>query len=288
MRLLTFEHQGQRRIGARSGDTILDLSQADPTLPSDMRSLLGAGPAALDAVRAALKKGAPTFDAGQIDVVAPIANPEKVICIGLNYADHAAESNMPIPPEPVVFSKFASAIIGPGDSINLPAVSQKVDYEVELVAVIGTAGRNISEADALNHVVGYTVGHDVSARDYQLEKPGGQWLLGKAFDSFAPLGPDIVTPDEISDPHNLGIRSFLNGQTVQESRTDQLIFKVDRLVAYLSRVFTLRPGDLIFTGTPSGVGMGRDPQVWLKPGDTVVCEIDELGRLENPVTAGSG
>jgi len=286
MRLLTFEHQGQRRIGARSGDTIVDLNQADPTLPTDMRSLLGAGPAALNAARAALEKGAPAFDAGQVDVAAPIANPEKVICIGLNYADHAAESNMPIPSEPIVFSKFASAIIGPGDPINLPPVSQKVDYEAELVAVIGTPGRNISEADALNHVVGYTVGHDVSARDYQLEKPGGQWLLGKAFDTFAPLGPDIVTPDEISDPHNLGIRSFLNGQTVQESRTDQLIFKVDRLVAYLSRVLTLRPGDLIFTGTPSGVGMGRDPQVWLKPGDTVVCEIDELGRLENPVTAG--
>ena len=150
------------------------------------------------------------------------------------------------------------------------------------MVVIGKGGRDITEADALNHVAGYTVGHDVSARDYQLEKPGGQWMLGKTFDTFAPIGPDIVTSDEVDDPHALGIRCILNGETVQDSTTAQLIFKVPQLIAYLSHVFTFTSGDLIFTGTPPGVGMARDPQLWLKPGDTVVCEIDGLGRLENP------
>ncbi len=283
MRLLTFEHQGHRRIGARSGDAVVDLSRVDPSIPADMLGFLAAGPAALNAAHGALEKGDPAFDAAQVRVVAPISNPEKIICIGLNYADHAAESNMPIPPEPVVFSKYATSITGPGEAIRLPATSQKVDYEVELVAVIGRAGRDIAESDALNHVAGYMVGHDVSARDYQLEKPAGQWLLGKSFDTFAPIGPDIVTADEAPDPNTLAIRCILNGETVQESRTDQLIFNVAQLVAYLSHVFTLSPGDLIFTGTPPGVGMARTPQIWLKPGDTVVCEIDGIGRLENPV-----
>lgn len=285
MRLLTFEYRGSRRVGVRSGDSIVDVSRVDPDVPPDLVSLLEAGPAALAAAAEAAERGA-GIDAGAVRVVAPIGNPEKVLCIGLNYADHAAESNMPIPSEPVVFSKFSSTIIGPGDAIRLPSVTQSVDYEVELVAVIGTAGKDISESDAMDHVAGYTVGHDVSARDFQLEKPGGQWLLGKTFDTFAPLGPDIVTPDEIGDPHNLAIRCILNGETVQDSNTAQLIFRVDQLIAYLSRVVTLQPGDLIFTGTPPGVGMARQPQLWLKAGDTVVCEIDGVGRLENPVVSG--
>ncbi len=285
MRLLTFDHQGTRRVGVRSGDTIVDVSRVDPDIPRDLESLLKAGPAALAAARVAAERGE-GIDVNVVRVAAPIQNPEKILCIGLNYADHAAESNMPIPPEPVVFSKFSSTIIGPGDAIRLPSVTRSIDYEVELVVVIGTAGKDISESDAMDHVAGYTVGHDVSARDFQLEKPGGQWLLGKTFDTFAPLGPDIVTPDEVDDPHNLGIRCILNGETVQDSNTKQLIFKIDQLIAYLSRVVTLQPGDLIFTGTPSGVGMARAPQLWLQAGDTVVCEVDGIGRLENPVVSG--
>lgn len=285
MRLLTFEYEGSRRVGVRSGDSVVDVSRVDPDLPADLVSLLEAGPNALAAADEAAKRGE-GIHAGDVRVVAPVGNPDKVICIGLNYADHAAESNMPIPSEPVVFSKFSSTIIGPGDAIRLPSITQSVDYEVELVVVIGTAGKDISESEALDHVAGYTVGHDVSARDFQLEKPGGQWLLGKTFDTFAPLGPDIVTPDEIVDPHSLGIRCILNGETVQDSNTAQLIFRVDQLIAYLSRVVTLQPGDLIFTGTPPGVGMARQPQLWLKAGDTVVCEIDGIGRLENPVVSG--
>ena len=282
MKLVSFREGGSDRVGARNGDQIVDLSAADASIPSDMRSFLEAGDSALSAAAAVVDSG-PSFSADAVQVLAPISNPEKLVCIGLNYADHAEESGMDIPTEPIVFSKYASTIIGPGDTIKLPRSSDEPDYEVELVVVIGKSGFNISEANAMDHVAGYTVGHDVSARDYQLQKPGGQWMMGKTFDTFAPIGPDIVTSDEIEDPHNLPIRCILNGETVQDSNTTQLIFKVPQLIAYLSHVFTLNPGDLIFTGTPPGVGMARDPQLWLKAGDTVVCEIDGVGRLENSV-----
>ncbi|MDA0744901.1 MAG: fumarylacetoacetate hydrolase family protein [bacterium] len=283
MQLLRFEHNGETRLGARKGNSVVDLNRADASIPSDIVGFIEAGSGALQAAQRAVESGAATVSADLIRVLAPVSNPQKVICIGLNYADHAAESNMPIPPEPVVFSKFASCIIGPGDAIEAPRSSSKLDYEVELVVVIGKSGKNIPEAKALDHVFGYTVGHDVSARDFQLEKPAGQWLLGKTFDTFAPLGPHIVTTDEIPNPHDLGIRCIVNGETVQNSKTDQLIFKIEHLIYYLSQVFTLSPGDLLFTGTPPGVGMGRTPQLWLKPGDTVACEVDSIGRIENPV-----
>lgn len=285
MRLVTFDHQHTRRIGAIKNNAIIDLHAADAAIPSAMRDFLCAGDDALTRAHVALEKGSHGIPISEVALRAPIYNPEKIVCIGLNYADHAAESNMPIPGEPVVFSKFASSIIGPGDDIHAPAVSKKVDYEVELVVVMGKAGRHISEADALSHVAGYTVGHDVSARDYQLEKPAGQWMMGKTFDTFAPIGPWIVTSDEISDPHTLGIRCLLNGQTVQSSNTNQLIFKIERLIAYLSHVFTFSPGDLIFTGTPSGVGMGRKPPLWLRHGDRVICQIDGIGQIENTIVA---
>lgn len=286
MRLVTFSHKGQRRLGARSGDAVIDLSAADASIPSTMREFLAGGEVPLASAKAAVEKAEHGIPASDVTIHAPINNPEKIICIGLNYADHAAESGMPIPNEPIVFSKYASSIIDPGANIVAPSVSSQVDYEAELVVAIGKSGRHISVEDALSHVAGYMVGHDVSARDYQLEKPGGQWMMGKTFDTFAPIGPDLVTADDVSDPHNLGIRCILNGETVQDSNTSQLIFNVPTLIVYLSHVFTLAPGDLIFTGTPPGVGMGRDPQVWLKHGDQVVCEVDGLGRLENPVVAG--
>ena len=285
MRLVTFSHRGLRRLGARSGDSIIDFSAADPSIPTTMRDFLEAGDNAISRARAVIDRGDHAISETGVSIHAPIDNPEKIICIGLNYADHAAESGMPIPDEPIVFSKYASSIIGPDENIVAPSASSQVDYEVELVVVIGKRGRNISEEDALNHVAGYMVGHDVSARDYQLEKPGAQWMMGKTFDTFAPIGPDLVTTDDVPDPHNLGIRCILNGETVQDSNTSQLIFDVPKLIAYLTHVFTLAPGDLIFTGTPPGVGMGREPQLWLKHGDHVICEIDGLGRLENPVVS---
>jgi 2-keto-4-pentenoate hydratase/2-oxohepta-3-ene-1,7-dioic acid hydratase in catechol pathway len=187
------------------------------------------------------------------------------------------------PPEPVLFSKYPTALIGHLGTIVLPSVSQEVDYEAELVVVVGQGGKNIPRERAMSHVAGYAVGQDVSARDWQLNKPGKQWMAGKTFDTFAPIGPELVTTDEVPDPHALGIRLRLNGQTMQDSNTSQLIFGVDYVISYLSNIFALEPGDLIFTGTPPGVGMARKPPVWLKDGDVVEVEIDGVGALRNPV-----
>lgn len=217
----------------------------------------------------------------------PITGVEKLICIGKNYADHAAEMGGSAPTIPVVFSKFASCLIGDGADIVLPSISKQVDYEAELVVVIGKEGRNIQRSDALGHVFGYSIGNDVSARDWQKGRPGGQWLVGKSFDSFAPLGPAIVTADEIEDPQSLNISLKLNDQQMQNSNTAKMIFPIDELIAHVSQFFTLKPGDLIFTGTPSGVGAGRDPQVFLKNGDKISIEIEKLGVLRNKVVASS-
>ncbi|QEG00719.1 Ureidoglycolate lyase [Stieleria maiorica] len=211
----------------------------------------------------------------------PVPTPEKVICIGLNYRDHAIETNSPIPSEPVVFSKFSTAVIGHGQAIQLPSISQKVDYEAELVVVIGREGRDIPVADAMQHVYGYTCGHDVSARDWQKGRPGGQWLLGKTFDTFAPLGPCVVTTEELPDPSNVRVQMELNGEVVQDSTTAQLIFDIPTTIAHLSKFVTLKPGDVIFTGTPPGVGDAKDPPVYLRPGDRCSVIVDGIGTLTN-------
>lgn len=221
--------------------------------------------------------------ATQCVVDAPIRGSEKLICIGQNYAAHAREMGGDIPEIPVVFSKFGSAIAAPETNVVLPTISEKVDYEAELVVVIGSEGRNIAREDAMNHVFGYCCGNDVSARDWQKGRPGGQWLLGKTFDTFAPLGPMVVTRDEVPDPHQLSIQMRLNGETMQSSNTSDLIFRIDVLIEHLSKFVTLRSGDLIFTGTPSGVGAGREPQVFLKAGDQMEVEIEGLGVLVNGV-----
>ena len=249
-----------------------------------MRQILDGGPELLREVeQAAERADAIDYEAAKVKFLAPVHDPQKIVCVGLNYRDHAAESGSPIPREPILFSKYPTALIGHGEAIVLPAVSQEVDYEAELVIVVGKRGRNLAAASAREYVAGYTVGHDVSARDWQLKKDGKQWMVGKTFDTFAPVGPVLVTADEVPDPHNLGIRLRLNGQTMQDSSTKQLIFGVGEILAYLSQVFTLEPGDLIFTGTPPGVGMARKPPLFLKGGDVVEVEIDGLGLLRNPV-----
>jgi 2-keto-4-pentenoate hydratase/2-oxohepta-3-ene-1,7-dioic acid hydratase in catechol pathway len=285
MRLATLNTPRGPRPAALVGDRFVDLVAADPQLPGSIRALL-ADPALLDRARAAaVRPGAVSVPAADARLLAPIPDPQKVVCVGLNYRDHAAESKMPIPREPVLFSKFPSALIGHGEPIVVPRVSTKVDYEAELVIVIGKRGRRVPEADALEYVAGYTVGHDVSARDWQLEKDGKQWMVGKTFDTFAPVGPTLVTRDEVPDPHRLGIRLRLNGRTMQDSNTNQMIFSVAQLVSYLSVVFTLEPGDLIFTGTPPGIGHALNPPVYLKGGEVTEVEIDSLGTLRNPVVA---
>jgi len=231
----------------------------------------------------AVNSGKNRFNLKDVVIKAPIYNPEKVICVGLNYVDHAIESGMAVPAEPVLFSKYASSIVGTGDNIVKPGTTEQLDFEAELAIVIGKTGRNIKEADAHHYIAGYTVAHDVSARDWQLKKPGGQWMAGKTFDTFCPIGPAIVT--EVSNPSALGIRCILNGQKVQNSNTNQFIFHPPKLLAYISAIVTLKPGDLILTGTPPGVGFGRKPQLFMKPGDEVTIEIDELGSITNRIVA---
>ena len=215
----------------------------------------------------------------------PIDTPEKLICIGLNYRDHAIETGSEIPSEPVVFSKFNTALVGHGEAIRLPRVSEQVDYEAELVVVIGKTAKHVSQDDAMDYVYGYTCGHDVSARDWQKGRPAGQWLLGKSFDTFAPVGPCIVTTGELADSSDVRVKMHLNDEVVQNSTTAQLIFNISELIAHLTKIMTLHPGDLIFTGTPPGVGAARKPPVFLKPGDVCKVEIDGIGTLSNPCVA---
>lgn len=282
MKLLTYQSdQGPRAVGVRDGSYI-DLNRADPAVPACIKALLAQGPEAISRAADALAAGEP-LPPHQIKPLPPIPSPQKIICVGLNYADHAKESNLKPPPEPILFNKFPTAISADGRPIVLPRLSSEVDYEAELVAVIGTGGRHIPKDQALKHVAAYCCGNDVSARDWQLRKPGRQWLLGKSFDTFAPIGPVLTTADEVPDPGNLDIQLRLNGETMQQSNTSQLIFPVDELIAYVSGVCTLSPGDLIFTGTPSGVGFARKPPVLLMPGDAVEVEIEKLGVLCNRV-----
>ncbi|MBQ2822437.1 MAG: fumarylacetoacetate hydrolase family protein [Thermoguttaceae bacterium] len=214
-------------------------------------------------------------------LLTPVPDPQKIACVGLNYADHAAETGDSVPDAPVIFNKFPSALCGNGDVIELPAVSDKVDYEAELVVVIGKKGRNIPIESAMEYVAGYCCGNDVSARDWQMRPPARQWFIGKTFDGFAPVGPWMVTADEIPDPRNLEIELRLNGEVMQKSNTNQFIFSVPTLINWISQAATLLPGDLIFTGTPPGVGMGRKPPLFLKDGDLCEVEIEKIGVLGN-------
>ena len=215
----------------------------------------------------------------------PLTGTGKIICIGLNYADHAAETGATPPPEPLIFMKATSAIIGPNDTIYIPRGSVKTDWEVELGVVIGKPAKHVTEAEALNHVAGYVAVNDVSERDFQKHR-AGQWTKGKSCDSFAPIGPWLVTPDEVGDPQKLGLRLWVNGETRQDGSTEQMIFGVPKLISYLSDFFTLQPGDIIATGTPPGVGAGMTPPVFLAPGDEITLEIDGLGQQNMTVEAG--
>lgn len=221
------------------------------------------------------------LDEGQL--MAPILKPGKILCVGLNYRDHAIESNMAIPEVPTIFLKLPNAVTGPGSPIVLPRNSTQPDYEAELAAVIGQGGRNIRPENWKQHVLGYTILNDVSARDVQLAT--SQWTLGKSFDTFAPIGPAIVTTDEIQDPHTLDIQLSIDGEVLQHSNTRHLIFKMPDLIAHISSVVPLEPGDIISTGTPAGVGLGRTPKRWLQPGETITISIERIGDLTNRTVA---
>jgi 2-keto-4-pentenoate hydratase/2-oxohepta-3-ene-1,7-dioic acid hydratase in catechol pathway len=221
------------------------------------------------------------FPVDPVQLRAPVPRPGKVICVGLNYRDHAEESGQPIPDEPVLFAKFANSVIGPGEPIAIPPAVEHPDYEAELGVVIGRAAHRANERTALEHVAGYTCVNDVSARDLQFRS--SQWLLGKAIDGFLPMGPWLVTADEIPDPQTLRIRCEAGGETLQDSSTARMIFGVAELIVFVSRTITLEPGDVIATGTPPGVGMARTPPRWLRDGEEVTVEIERIGSLTNAV-----
>ena len=266
--------------------TLVDLAAADPSLPAGLGGLLAAERAGRLADLAAGAPEAARVQLDQVRLAAPVPPPSKIIGIGLNYRDHAAETGQELPARPTVFAKFPNALTGPCDPIVLPAESNAVDYEAELGVVIGRRARSVPEDEALSYVGGYLAVNDVSARDVQ--NWTSQWSLGKSFDTFAPVGPFLVTAAEVPDPQKLEIETRVNGVTMQHSNTSNMVFTVAALVSQLSAVMTLEPGDIIATGTPGGIGGAQDPPLFLKDGDIVEVEIERLGCLRNPVVAGPG
>jgi 2,4-diketo-3-deoxy-L-fuconate hydrolase len=228
----------------------------------------------------------PAVRLDQVELLAPVPRPGKVICVGLNYRDHAQETGQPIPEEPVLFSKYANSVVGPGADVVVPRIVTQPDFEAELAVVIGRRATRVRESDALAYVAGFTCANDVSARDLQFRS--SQWLLGKAIDSFLPLGPWLLTSEEVGDPQGLAIRCTIDGDVVQDSSTGQMIFGVAELIAFISRTITLEPGDVIATGTPPGVGMARSPQRWLRDGERMTVEIGQIGALTNTVRLTGG
>ena len=283
MRLVSYERNEQRSIGALTAGGIIDFPTASGgELPADMLTFLHQGDVALARAREIVAKGRMGIPLPEVRLLAPVPRPGKIVGIGLNYADHAAEGGREKPKYPTIFTKAVTAVIGSGAPIQIPFVTDMVDFEGELAAVIGKRAKEVSSKDALNYVVGYTICNDVSGRDYQERSSP---TAGKSFDTFAPLGPAIVTRDEIPDPHTLDIRTVVSGEEMQHSNTRHLIFNINYLIDYLSNIFPLEPGDIISTGTPAGVGWFRKPPRFLKAGDTVRIEIEKVGILQNPVIA---
>jgi acylpyruvate hydrolase len=277
MRLVTYELHRGPRAGLVHDGGVVDLWDAlggePPEGPTVGALLRHRGVQAAEAVG-----GPAVAPLDEVRLMPPVTDPQKIVCIGLNYRSHAEEAGIEAPEVPTFFSKFRNALAPPGAEVPLPEYSQKVDYEAEVAFVIGRRAKGVPEADALDHVAGYTLLNDLSARDYQFMTP--QWLPGKVFDGSAPCGPALVTPDEAGPPDAIEISLTLNGETMQSSSTADLIHSIPALVAHLSMLMTLEPGDIVSTGTPAGVGSVRQPRVWLKPGDEVVIESPQLGRLE--------
>lgn len=280
MKLIRFGETGAEKPGVMIGDNYFDVSH----LVHDYDEAFFAGDA-IHQLKEDLKSATLQPLAKNVRLGPALARPSKLICIGLNYKDHAAETNAPIPVEPIVFFKATSAIVGPNDDLEIPKNSKKTDWEVELAIVIGKKAKYVSEDEALNHVAGYVLHNDYSEREFQLER-NGQWVKGKSCDTFAPIGPFIATPDEIPDVHQLRLWLTVNGKILQDGNTSNLIFNVPYIISYLSQFMTLLPGDVITTGTPAGVGLGQKPEPWyLKPGDVVELGIDGLGTSKQHVKA---
>ncbi|MBB5696205.1 fumarylacetoacetate hydrolase family protein [Muricoccus pecuniae] len=288
MRLIAFEQEGRPALGARLGDDVVALADAVPGLPADPLAAFAALNLPEGAGELATKlEGAPRRPMAGLTLLPPIPRPGKIICIGLNYVEHAKEGNNPIPDYPAVFMRGPTSLAAHKQALVRPKVSDKFDYEAELVIVIGKRARHLTEENALSHVAGYTCMNEGSVRDYQ--RKGAQWTMGKNFERTGGIGPEIVTPDELPQgPNALRITSRVNGQVMQDSNTADMIFSVPRILAILSEVMTLEPGDVIATGTPSGVGYPRKPPVFMKPGDTVEIEIEGIGILSNTIEDEAG
>lgn len=282
MRLARFRSGGVDRPGVVVGDEIVDLLARDADLPDDVVSILS-HPGWRDAAEEAVGSGQGRVALATVELLNPIPDPRIVFAVGLNYADHAAESGQAVPDFPIVFNKQVNCVTGPHDPIHYPRDATMLDYEGELAFVVGRRCRHIPEGRGLDYIGGYFVMNDVSARDWQFRSP--TWTLGKSFDTHGPMGPWIVTADEIGDPHRLDIRTWVNGELRQHSNTDQLIFRCGQLMEMLSTVHTLVPGDIVSTGTPSGIGMTMEPSGLLQVGDVVRIEIEDIGVIENTVIA---
>jgi acylpyruvate hydrolase len=313
MKLVTYSWQGHVALGALSNNLVVDLRRAhraalchagdedelavaDLRVPADLFGLLRGGAVSMAAARRALtfveEQRAMDHTAGlwhsvaDVEILAPILCPAKVVCVGLNYRSHLAEIGEPTPEYPILFHKSATSVIGNGQAIVLPRVSQQVDYEGELAVVIGRRGKYIAEENALSYVAGYTCANDISAHDIEFRT--SQWTSGKMLDTFCPLGPVLLTRDELPEPGCVGLKTMLNGQTVQDACTSDMVFSVPFLISYISSLATLEPGDVILTGTPAGIGCNRKPTVFLQAGDLISVQIDGIGTLANPVVAEEG
>lgn len=280
MKLVTFTHANQTRVGAMVNESIVD-SAGDPAIPQSMLAFLNAGARALTIMQALIDSGNARLPLAEITLNAPIPRPGKFLGVGLNYADHIAETGRERPEFPTIFTKQSTCVIGLGEAIHLPRISEKLDYEVELAFVIGTRCRHVSVADAPAMIAGYTIVNDVTVRDWQQRTP--TWTLGKSFDTHGPMGPWLVTADEITDPHNLTLKTWIDDDLRQNANTSEMLFNCYELLSYLSQVMTLEPGDVIATGTPSGVGVKMQPRGYMKAGQVAKLSIEGLGILSNPV-----
>ncbi|KAF9804570.1 hypothetical protein SFRURICE_014478 [Spodoptera frugiperda] len=285
MRLVQFVYNNRPeeiRVGFLAGEDVVDVNKIDPTIPKSLIEILNSQ--SIDKVKKLHESEQETVPISNVTLKAPIHGMDKVLCVGLNYKDHCEEQNLTPPEIPFIFNKFASSVVGPNASIRLkPDISEKVVCEVELTIVIGKTASRVKAEDAYDYVLGYTIAQDIGASDWEKNKSMGQLLLGKAMDTFCPIGPCITTSDEIGDPQALGIRCIVNGVQKQKSNTNQFIHKIPDIVARLSSVFTLLPGDIILTGTPGGVGVYRNPPEYLRPGDVIVSEIEKIGVMINRV-----
>ncbi|XP_026322885.1 fumarylacetoacetate hydrolase domain-containing protein 2-like [Hyposmocoma kahamanoa] len=285
MKLIQFSYKSnpnEIRAGYVDGDKVVDINKADSTLPVTLLEILKRD--GIEKVKQLKSKSPATIPFSDVTLQAPITGMDKVLCIGLNYKDHCEEQKLTPPAVPMIFGKFASCVVGPCDAVKLRTnVTRKVDWEVELCLVIGKTASNVKAANAKDYILGATVAQDISARDWQKEKNGGQFLLGKAMDTFCPIGPWIVTSDELGDPETLNIQCSVNGTLKQKSNTNQLVHKIPDVIERISSLMTLLPGDILLTGTPGGVGMYRSPPEYLKPGDVIASEIQKIGLLETRV-----